>query len=190
MRKYSLQTDQMNIVVISGSPRKNSITHRAALFVQKSLTEKTQHKIQLIDVRDWNLPLLQSVFNSVENTPEPFKPLAEAMFNADAFVLVTPEYNGSYSPALQNLLDHFPKQMHKAFGVVTASTGGFGGMRATQQMLLLICALFGVPCPNMMVIANVDKRISLTGELLDESFQNAANTFFHEFIWLAEKLKQ
>ena len=100
----------MNIEIISGSPRAASVTNRLAIFLEKELKEKSNHNIGLIDVREWNLGLLNNVFSSVEKTPEQFKPLAERMFAADAFVIVTPEYNGSYSPALQNLLDHFPKQ--------------------------------------------------------------------------------
>ncbi len=48
------------------------------------------------------------------------------MFAANAFIIVTPEYNGSYTPAMKNLFDHFPKQIHKPFGIVTASTRGDG----------------------------------------------------------------
>src|SRR5215510_12765793 len=117
----------MKIEIISGSPRKNSTTKRAALHLYKTLKESTKHEIGLIDMQEWNLPPLQSVFTSVENTPEEFKPLSKRVFEADAFILVSPEYNGSYSPALKNLLDHFPKQNRKPFGVVTASPGAFGG---------------------------------------------------------------
>lgn len=179
----------MNIEIISGSPRKDSVTHRVALFLQKYLTAKTQHSIDMIDVRDWNLPLLQNVFTSVEKAPAAFKPLAEKMFAADAFILVTPEYNGSYSPALQNLVDHFPKQSHKAFGIVTASPGAMGGMRASQQLLLLIPALFGVPSPHMLVTPLVDKKFDAEGNLTDPGFEKAIETFANEFLWLAEMLR-
>lgn len=179
----------MNIEIISGSPRKESVTHRVALFLQKHLSAHTAHQVNLIDVRDWNLPLLQQVFSSVEKTPDAYKPLAERMFAADAFVLVTPEYNGSYSPALQNLVDHFPKQSHKAFGIVTASPGAMGGMRASQQLLLLIPALFGIPSPYMLVTPQVDKKFDAAGNLLDASFQKAIDQFTTEFLWLAGTLK-
>ena len=69
------------------------------------------------------------------------------MFEADAFILVSPEYNGSYSPAMKNLVDHFPKQHHKPFGIATASPGPLGGIRASQQMQLLVNALFGIASP-------------------------------------------
>ncbi len=178
----------MNIEIISGSPRKDSVTHRVALFLKHYLSTKTAHNINIIDVRDWNLPLLQHVFASVEKTPEAFRPLAERMFAADAFILVTPEYNGSYSPALQNLLDHFPKQAHKAFGLVAASTGPMGGMRASQQLLLLIPALFGIASPYMLITPFVDKKVNADGILEDVSFEKAVNLFVNEFLWLAETL--
>ncbi len=179
----------MNIEIISGSPRKDSVTHRLALFLKKYITENSPHQADIIDVRDWNLPLLQQVFTSVEKTPDAFKPLAKRMLGADAFILVTPEYNGSYSPALQNLLDHFPKQAHKAFGIVTASVGAMGGMRASQQLLLLVPALFGIASPYMLVTPMVDKKFDTDGNLLDPGFQKSVDTFVSEFLWLAETIR-
>jgi NAD(P)H-dependent FMN reductase len=178
----------MNIEIITGSPRENSVTHRVALFLQKFLSEHTPHTVNIIDVREWNLPLLQHVFVSVEATPDSFKPLSKRVFDANAFILVTPEYNGSYTPAMKNLLDHYPKQSHKVFGIVTASPGIMGGMRATQQMQLLINALFGIASPHMLVVGNVDKRFDAEGNLLDASYQKAIDVFVKEFLWLAESL--
>lgn len=180
----------MNIEIIAGSPRKDSVTYRVALFLKNYLTETTNHSINIIDVRDWNLPLLQQVFNSIEHTPDKYKPLTERMFAANAFILVTPEYNGSYSPALQNLVDHFPKQSHKAFGIVTASPGAMGGMRASQQLLLLVPALFGIASPNMLITPQVEKKFNQEGHLIDPSFQKAVDSFVHEFLWLAETLQK
>ena len=178
----------MNIEIITGSPRENSVTYRVALFLQRLLSEHTQHRVNIIDVREWNLPLLQHVFVSVDATPNELKPLSKRMFEADAFILVTPEYNGSYTPAMKNLLDHYPKQTHKAFGIVTASPGIMGGIRATQQMQLLINALFGIASPYMLVVGNVDKRFDADGNLLDAQFQKTVDVFVKEFLWLAESL--
>jgi NAD(P)H-dependent FMN reductase len=178
----------MNIEIISGSPKKDSISNRLAIFLKKHLTEKTNHTVNVIDVRDWNLPLLQEVFASEEKTPDAFKPLAKRMFAARAFILVSPEYNGSYSPALQNLLDHFPKQAHKSFGIATASAGPMGGMRSTQQLLLLIPALFGIASPHMLVTPMVDKKFDAEGNLTDPGFQKNIDVFVNEFLWLAQTL--
>lgn len=178
----------MKIEIISGSPRRQSITRRVALHLKKWFHENTEHQVAIIDLSEWELPLLQKVFVSVDSTPPEFRQLAQRVFDADAFLLVTPEYNGSYSPALKNMLDHFPKQYHKPFGLVTASTGGYGGMRATQQLLLLVPALFGIASPYMLVVPHVDKKISADGELTDESFAHSIHNFTTEFLWLAERL--
>ena len=112
------------------------------------------------------------------------------MFAADAFILVSPEYNGSYSPAMKNLVDHFPKQHHKPFAIVTASPGPMGGIRAAQQMQLLVGALFGIASPYMLIVPAVDKKFDVKGNLVDESFENSVHNFVSEFLWLAENLKQ
>ena len=179
----------MNIEIIAGSPRKESITYRLVLFLQKYFTEKTEHNVNIIDVRDWAMPLLQQeVYSSVERTPEELKPLAKRMFEANAFIMVSPEYNGSYTSALKNIFDHFPKQAHKTFAIVTASPGMLGGLRASQQMQLLIHALFGIGSPHMLVTPMVDKKFDEEGNLLDASFQKNIDVFVSEFLWLAEAL--
>ena len=106
----------MNIEVISGSPRQHSKTLRVALHLQQWLSQNTSHEVGLINLQEWKLPHMESVFSSPAEAPAHLQPLVKRMFQADAFLLVTPEYNGSYSPALKNLLDHFPKQEHKTFG--------------------------------------------------------------------------
>jgi NAD(P)H-dependent FMN reductase len=178
----------MKIEIISGSPRHNSVTRRIALHLQKALTQSTDHEIGLIDMKEWDLPSMQTVFSSVDNTPEQWKPLSERIFAADAFILVSPEYNGSYAPALKNLLDHYPKQHHKPFAIATASPGPMGGMRATQQMLLLVSALFGIASPYLLVVPGVDKKFDKEGNLIDESFQHNVHNFTAEFLWLAKNL--
>jgi NAD(P)H-dependent FMN reductase len=180
----------MNIEIISGSPRKESVTNRVALHLEKTLRSKTQHNINNIDVREWNMQCLQEeIYTTVESAPKEFKPLAERMLTADAFIMVSPEYNGSYTSALKNLFDHFPKQRHKPFGIVTASPGALGGIRAALQLQLFICALFGIPSPYMLVTPFVEQKFDLDGNLIDPAFKNAVDLFINEYLWLAESVK-
>ena len=178
----------MKIEIIAGSPRKNSVTLRVAIFLQQYFSKNASHEIGLIDTKDWNLPPLETVFNSIENTPDKWKPLSERMFAANAFILVSPEYNGSYSPALKNLLDHYPKQHRKSFAIATASPGALGGIRAAQQMQLLVAALFGIGSPYMLIVPQVDKKFDANGNLIDQSFLNSIHNFMTEFLWLAESI--
>ena len=166
------------------------MTRRVALHLQKQLEQITDHEIGLIEVRDWDLPPVQSVFTSVENTPDEFKTLATRMFAADAFIFVSPEFNGSYSPSLKNLIDHFPKQYHKPIAVVSASPGALGGIRAAHQLQLLVIALFGIASPYMLIVPGVDKKFDEVGNLLDRSFESSVHNFVTEYLWLAENLVQ
>lgn len=179
----------MKITIISGSPRKGSLSNRAALLLKRELEAKGR-TVDLIDVREHVLPMVQTVWTSEELVPEEYQSLYQRMNASDAFILVTPEYNGGYSPAMKNLLDHFPKSTYarKPIGISTASNGAFGGMRAAQQMQQMVCAFFGIPSPHMFVVPLVDKKIDADGVLLDESFQSSVDRFTSEFAWLADSL--
>lgn len=178
----------MRIEIISGSPREHSITHRVALALEKILKNRGDYQIGIINIKDVDLSPVQAVFTSVENTPEQYKDLAQRIFETDAFILVTPEYNGSYSTAMKNLLDHFPKQYRKVFGIVTASPGALGGIRAAMQLQQLIYGLFGIGSPHMLIVPQVDKKFNAEGELMDASFEKNISVFADEFLWLAEQV--
>lgn len=178
----------MKIEIISGSARKDSVTVRVAFGLQKWLKENSEHEVGVLDCREFRLPELQEVFNSVDNTPDEYKPIARRIFESEGLILVTPEYNGSFSPAMKNLLDHFPKQQHKPIGIVTASNGGMGGMRAAQQLILLSAALFAIPSPYLLLVPGVENKFDEAGNLTDEKFYRNMHNFVTEYLWLAEKL--
>jgi NAD(P)H-dependent FMN reductase len=180
----------MRIEVVSGSPRENSITRRVALYLEKVLNQVEGIEAGVIDLREYPLPPIQKVFAQPQDAPAEFRNMAERMFEADAYIIVTPEYNGSYSPAMQNLFDHFPKRHHKAFGLVTASPGALGGMRAAMQLQQFVLALFGIPSPYMLITPGVDKKFDEEGNLIDPSFQKSIDTFLKEFLWLTERVAE
>lgn len=179
----------MNIEIIAGSPRHPSLSKRVALHLHEKLQSTTKHQIGLIALNEITLPFIQNVWSNPDDAPEQFRSIAERMFNADAFIISSPEYNGGYSSAMKNLFDHFPKQYRKPFGIVTSSLGAMGGIRASQQMLQLVPALFGVASPNLLIVPQVDKKFDEAGQLTAPEFQKTIDDFCTEFIWLAEKLK-
>jgi NAD(P)H-dependent FMN reductase len=178
----------MNIEIIAGSPRHPSLNLRVAMHIHQRLQTTTQHQIGLIALNKITIPFIQNVWSKPEAAPEEFRELAERMFAADAFILASPEYNGAYSPAMKNLFDHFPKQYRKPFGIITSSPGAMGGIRASQQLLQLVPALFGIASPNMLIVPQVDKKFDEDGRLLAPEFQKSIDDFCTEFMWLAEHL--
>lgn len=182
----------MNILIISSSPRRESITFRGALFLKDFLEKLGESSVELLDLRDWETGYLQEVWQSHETTPEKFKPLFDSLHNADAILIVTPEYNGLFSPALSAVLDQFPKTTYyrKAFGIVCASTGAMGGMRGAMHLQQYILGLFGIPTAQMLLIGNIDKRINPQGQSVDEILLKQTTNFVHEFLWLGKTLKK
>jgi NAD(P)H-dependent FMN reductase len=179
----------MNIEIIAGSPRNPSLNLRVAKYVHRHLQSLSQHNIGLIALNQNVLPFIQKVWSRPEDAPEEHRALAERMFAADAFVISSPEYNGAYSPAMKNLFDHFPKQHKKPFGIVTSSDGVMGGIRASQQLLQLVPALFGIASPQLLIVPQADKKFDEDGQLLAPEFQKNIEDFCREFLWLVEKIK-
>lgn len=180
----------MIISIINGSQnRKNSLSTRVARHLEKLInTSLPDHITHFIDVRQYDIPLDTAFYDNQEHTPEHLQEMAVWFMESDAFVLVTPEYNGSFSPALKNLLNHFPKFSHKVCCVATASDGALGGMRAAQQLLLNVPAHFGIASPYLLIVPKVQEKFDVHGNLIDASFQRAIDTFYNEFLWLVKKL--
>ncbi len=72
----------MKIEIISGSPRQNSVTHRAALHLLQLLQERTGHEVGLIELRENIFPPLQSVYTTAEAAPAELRAVAARMFPA------------------------------------------------------------------------------------------------------------
>lgn len=179
----------MNITIISGSQNPSSITYRLALHLAGRLnTLYPEHAVSIIDVRQHDIPMDITVYSQEGPHPEGLSGLIAEMYDSDAFILLSPEYNGCYTPALKNLLNHFPKFLHKPVGIVTASDGRLGGMRAAQQLQLLTVAHFGVPSATMLIVPRVHVLFEADGTLLDDSFDRPVQIFLDEFMWLAKKL--
>ena len=93
------------------------------------------------------MPLLDRMYKEYEKgtAPQILESLATLYRTADAFVVVTGEYNHSIPPALSNLLDHFLEEyFFRPSAIVCYSSGAFGGVRAAMQLRAMLCEL-GMP---------------------------------------------
>jgi len=161
------------------------------LSLEKALAKTEGINAIVLDLKKENLPLFLEVMNKLPEHNESISQTFEVLNRADALLFVTPEYNGSYSVALQNMADYYPKVAFakKAIGIVTVSSGPLGGMRAAMHLQQFILALFGIPCPQMLLVPTVQNKFDETGHVLDEGFTLKISTFLTEFLWLAKALK-
>lgn len=181
----------MKIAIISASTRTGRQSHKVALGLELALSKFENISTELIDLKIANLPLFEEVMEKASVNQNEIRKVYDQLNSADAFLFVTPEYNGSYSSALQNMVDHYPKSTFakKAAGIVTVTTGGLGGMRAALHLQQFILAFWGIPSPQMLLVPSVQNKFDETGNLLDDSFRKNISSFLNEFNWLAKALK-
>ena len=119
---------------------------RAARFAERSLKARG-HAVSFVDALEVKLPLLDRMYKEYPEgeAPAELETLAALYRAADAFVIVTGEYNHSVPPALTNLLDHFLEEyFFRPSAIVSYSGGQFGGVRAAVHLQAILCEL-GMP---------------------------------------------
>jgi NAD(P)H-dependent FMN reductase len=182
----------MNIAIISASTRLGRQTHKAALGLQKYLQQFEHLQPVLVDLLEYKIPLFEETLTRHPDPSDALRKLGILLGRADAMLFVTPEYNGSYSPALKNAVDHYnkPEFARKAIGIVTVTTGAMGGVRAGLALQHLILALFAYPTPQMLLVPSVQTKFDEEGNLLDAAFEKNIANFMKEFLWLAEAVHE
>jgi NAD(P)H-dependent FMN reductase len=181
---------QLKIVIIYGSTRQARQGIKAARFVQQQLRERG-HDVTLVDPLDTPVPLLDRMFKEFPagTAPEPLGRLAALYRAADAFVIVTGEYNHSVPPPLLNLLDHFLEEyFFRPSAIVSYSGGAFGGVRAAVQLRTTLGELGMPSIPSMFPIPRVGSVFTDDGTTSDAAVIRRFGKFASELEWYAEAL--
>lgn len=177
--------------VILGSVRSDRQGLRAARFLVRSL-EARGHEAPLVDPAELKLPLLDRMYKEYPKgkAPEALERLAALYGRADAFVVVSAEYNHSIPPALSNTLDHFLEEYSwRPSAICCYSAGQYGGVRAAMQLRAMLAELGAPSIPSLLPIPRIGKALSETGEPADDWLPKAANRFLDELTWYAEALR-
>jgi NAD(P)H-dependent FMN reductase len=182
----------MRISIISASTRLTRMSHRVALALRQHIAQKTSHLAEVIDLAEYQFPIMEEVLHRHPNPPEGLAEFAERVRASDAFVFVSPEYNGSYTSALKNAVDYLKEGEFagKVIGVASVTTGALGGMRAAMNMQELVLGVSGFPLPQMLTVGNVAQRFDENGALTDPAYEKNMDVFVAKFVWLAEAVKE
>lgn len=181
----------MNITIVSASNRIENETHKVALGLTKKIKLIDGLDPIMLDLREANLPMFSEIMSKLPEPDKRINNVYEKLNSADAILFVSPEYNGSYSAPLKNMVDFYPRSTfyRKAIGIVTVSSGALGGMRAAMQLQQFILAIGAIASPQMLLVPTVQNKFDSLGELTDESFTKSIDVFLKEFIWLTYALK-
>lgn len=128
----------LKIAILTGSTRPGRNNESVARWVLSQAKNRTDAEFELVDIQDYNLPLLDEPMppSLHQYTKDHTKKWAEKISQFDGFVIVTPEYNHATSAALKNALDYlYAEWNNKAVGFV--SYGSMGGARAVENLRLI-----------------------------------------------------
>jgi len=178
----------MKVVIISGSVRTGRQSQKAAQYLEKELLGRGIGT-EIIDLADYSLPIMEERITRDPEAPEAALQISEKLKFADAIVLVTPEYHGSFSGVLKNALDYFgPEFSKKVVGVVTVSGGKMGGINASVQLQHVILSMGAFPLPQKFLVGEIQNAFDEELKPKTELLAKQAAKFIEEFAWFAEAI--
>lgn len=162
----------IKVAIVTGSTRPGRKSKVVAEWVHDIAKKRSDAEFELVDIQDFNLPLLdEPVPPSMGQYSKPHtKAWAAKIDPFDAFVFVTPEYNHGPSGALKNALDYLYREWNnKAAGFV--AYGSAGGTRAVEQLRLVM---------GELQIADVRAQVALSLRTDFENFTTFKPAAHHE----------
>ncbi|QTG79421.1 NADPH-dependent FMN reductase [Arthrobacter crystallopoietes] len=123
------------IAIVTGSTRPGRNNKGVADWVLSQTAGRTDAEFELVDIADFNLPLLDEAYPAMyQNYQNDHTKAWSAKINEfDGFIFVTGEYNHTLTPALANALSYLNVEFNnKAAGIV--SYGSMGGARAAEHL--------------------------------------------------------
>jgi NAD(P)H-dependent FMN reductase len=183
----------LQLVLLVGSVRSDRQGIKAARFVERSLRSRG-HDVSVVDPVEVKLPLLDRMYKEYPkgSAPRILEDLAVLYRAADAFVVVTGEYNHSIPPALSNLLDHFLEEyFFRPSAIVCYSSGAFGGVRAAIQLRAMLCELGMPSIPSLFPIPSIQNALDNDGMPRDvAAVDRRFARFASELEWYAGALSE
>ena len=130
--------DKLKILVILGSTREGRYGDKPARWISDFLDEDPRLEAELVDLRDWPLPMFDQPRAPARVTDGEYgHPVANRwaakVAKADGFVMTAAEYNHGYTPVLKNALDWIYREWCRK-PVTFVGYGNMGGARAVEQL--------------------------------------------------------
>jgi NAD(P)H-dependent FMN reductase len=163
------------ITIISGTNRKGSNTYKIAKEYQRVLEEKGI-KAGLFSLEGVDVMHNNAEFRRIEN---------EILVPTTAFIIISPEYNGSFPGVLKMLFDSSHSHemwFHKKALLTGVATGRAGNLRGMDHLADVLNYLKITVHHNKLPISAVNSIVSPEGKITDENTQKAINQHLDEFI--------
>lgn len=163
------------ITIISGTNRKNSNTQKIAreyqLILQGKRIEAGIFSLEEADIQQYN-----PEFERIEN---------EILIPTSHFIIISPEYNGSFPGILKLLFDNSRSHeiwFYKKALLTGVATGRAGNLRGMDHLADVLNYLKITVHPNKLPISVINSVVSGEGKIIDKNTLVAINQQLDEFI--------
>ncbi|KOV68674.1 NADPH-dependent FMN reductase [Streptomyces sp. AS58] len=178
----------LNVTVVVGSNRHGRFGPVVAGWLLDRVRDRDDLVLRVVDVAGTDLPTTLAPTAAARAALEDITPRLAA---ADAFVVLTPEYNHSFPAGLKNLIDwHFTEWRAKPVALV--SYGGVsGGLRAVEHLRQVFAELHAVTVRDTVSFHNAGGSFDDEGRLRDPSGPDAAaKAMLDQLVWWGTTLRE
>lgn len=190
------------LLVFSGSTRTGSWNRQLAAAAAR-MARADGARVTELDLADFDLPIYNGDLEA-RGFPAAAIRLKEIFYTHEAWIIATPEYNGSYPAVLKNAIDWAsrPLPAHpewqdgrlpfagKVVGVLSASPGGLGGLRAQSHLLPLLMNLGAWVAPTQYGLARADEAFDPDGQLSTDAQRAGLQAVVDQVLWAAARIGQ
>lgn len=159
------------LAVIVGSTREGRLGPAVASWFAGEASTRREFEVDLIDL--------------VDHAP----PIGPRLAAADAFVVVTPEYNHSFPAPLKAVIDSFAAEWRAKPAAFVSYGGISGGLRAVEQLRQVFAELHVVTIRDTVSLHGVWSHVGPDGRLIDDAARSgAARAMLDRLVWWTRAL--
>ena len=190
----------MKLLVFAGSTRQQSFNRRLAR-VAADAARDAGADTTLLELSDFDIPMYNADLEA-RGTPPDVLRLKQLLWEHPAWVICSPEYNGSYTALLKNTIDWASSPVKgdpawqdgvkpfrgKVVGMLSASNGALGGLRSQSHLAPLLINLECWLAPRAFALGQAANAFDEHGALVQEAHRQRVHGVVEQVLWAADRL--
>lgn len=190
---HDAEKGPIKILLFSASMRKDSLNTKLAALA-KGILERNGAEVHFADIADFDCPSYNGDSEAQTGIPEGAQALNDLLGSSDAFIIASPEYNGSMPGMLKNIIDWVSRFRPQPFNekqalLMSASPSMAGGNKSLWSLRIPLEHLGARVYPNMFSLATAHKAFAPDGKLADETLEGRFENNLVAFLNLVEAQK-
>jgi NAD(P)H-dependent FMN reductase len=187
----------MKLQIIVGSTRPTRAADIVVPWVVNRAALHEAFETEVIDLRDWQLPMFGEHMGSIGDPKDPsysdqlVRQWNRKIAEADAYLVITPEYNHSVPGELKNAIDSVFVSFafrNKPMAMIGYSGGIGGGIRAIEHLAQIAVEVEAAPLRSTVVLPFVEKAFTADSEPTDPATEISLQILLDDLAWWSAAL--